>query len=113
MVCKPVPGRDENIFWGDGGTDLDTVAEHIRLKGFKAVIVITDNCDNLSDKHQEHLKELPELYAIFLQSGNRPSGDRRSYGGSYGRAGWQTVTDKITAIYSSDLGKGSVPADDS
>jgi len=112
IVCKPVPGRDDNIFWGDGGTHFDTVAEHIRLKGFKAVIIITDNCDALSEKYHDHLRELPELYAIFLQSGNRPRGKSPGYGGSYGRAGWQTVTDKITAIYSSDIGKGYVPDDD-
>lgn len=105
QIVKPVPGRDDNIFWTTGGTDFDTVAEHIRQKGFKAVIVITDNQDALNERNIEFLRELPELYAIFLQDGKRPVRESDNYGGCWGRAGWQKATDKITAIYSSDIEK--------
>jgi hypothetical protein len=106
MICKPVPGRDDNIFWGDGGTDFDTVAEHIISKGFKAVVIITDNEDSLDPEYWEAMKEVDELYCIFLQDGQRPPGldiQKHRWGGSWGCAGWQKVTDKITGIFASDV----------
>jgi len=106
IICKPVPGRDDNIFWGDGGTDFDTVAEHIEMKGFKAVVIITDNEDSLDEKFHEAMKEVDELYCIFLQDGQRPPGldiQKHPWGGSWGRNGWQKVTEKITGIFESDV----------
>ena len=106
VVAKPVPERDDNIFWTDGGTDFDTVCEHIALNGFKAVVIITDNQDNIHTKWMDPMKELPELYAIFLENRARPSSyDPKTFafGGNYGRNGWQKVTDKITGIFRSDV----------
>jgi len=108
IVCKPVPGRDDNVFWGTGGTDFDTVAEHIITKGYKAVVIITDNEDALADKYLEPMQEIDELYAIFLCDGDRPHNynvKNYSFGSSWGRQGWQTVTDKITAIFASDMSR--------
>jgi hypothetical protein len=106
VICKPVPGRDDNIFWTTGGTDFDTVAEHIIENGYKAVVIITDNEDCLDEKYHEAMKEVDELYCIFLKGGARPATldvTKHSWGGSWGRQGWQMVTDKITGIFASDI----------
>jgi hypothetical protein len=109
IVCKPVPGRDDNVFWGTGGTHFNAVADHIKEKGFKAVIVITDNQDTMSDDRIEFLREnVPELYAVFLQDKDRPGNfDPKTYnwGCSWGRNGWQKCTEHITGIFASDVGK--------
>jgi hypothetical protein len=52
------------------------------------------------------MKEVDELYCIFLQDGQRPPGldiQKHRWGGSWGCAGWQKVTDKITGIFASDV----------
>jgi hypothetical protein len=106
QVVKPVPGRDDNIFWTDGGTDFDTVAEHIVNNGFKAVVIITDNEDSLAEQYWESMREVDELYCIFLQDGQRPRNldiQNHNWGGSWGRAGWNKVTEKITGIFASDV----------
>jgi len=108
VICKPIPVRDDNIFWGTGGTDFDTVAEHIVSKGYKAVVIITDNCDSFADKYAEAMKEIPEVYAVFLQDGMRPKNynpKTHPFGGAWGKKGWQKVTDKFTAIFESDISK--------
>ena len=108
VICKPIPGRDDNIFWGTGGTDFDTVAEHIVAKGYKAVVIITDNCDSFTSEYIESMKEIPEIYAIFLQDGMRPKTydpKTHPFGGSWGTEGWQKVTENFTAIFESDISK--------
>ena len=108
-IVKPEPGKDDNIFWTDGGTDFDVVAKHIVEHKFKAVVVITDNCDALNEPWLDAMRELPELYAIFLTDGNRPRNydpKTHAFGGDWGRAGWQRVTDKVTGIFSSDIPGG-------
>ena len=105
VVCKPVPGRDDNLFWGTGGTHFDSVADHIKLKGFKSVIIITDNCDSLSEERVAFLRdEIPELYLVVLEDGSRPANmESHSWGGPYGRAGFQFCTENITGIFGSDI----------
>ena len=109
IICKPVPGRDDNLFWGTGGTNFDTVAAHIKEKGFKSVIIITDNCDALSEEWTEFLKnEVPELYMVFLEDGERPANlDPLTFGWGrrWGRAGFHQCTDNITGIFGSDVGQ--------
>ena len=109
VICEPVPGRDDNIFWGTGGTHFNAVAAHIKEKGFKSVIIITDNCDNLSSDWHEFLKnEVPELYLVFLEDGQRPSNlDEQKYGwGGGGRTrGFFGTSENITGIFDSDVGK--------
>jgi hypothetical protein len=108
-VAKPVPGRDDNVFWSTGGTDFNTVAGHIKIKGFKSVIIITDNEDALSEENTAFLRdEIPELYLVFLQDGTRPRDlDPLTYnwGGRYGAHGFQRCTENITGIFRSDTGK--------
>jgi len=69
-------------------------------------VIITDNQDSLTDENIEAMKELDELYCIILEDGVRPPGlkvDSYHWGGSWGRKGWQKVTDKITGIFASDV----------
>ncbi|GAG19989.1 unnamed protein product, partial [marine sediment metagenome] len=87
----------------------NAVAKHIQEKGFKSVIIITDNCDSLSDEWHTFLKdEVPELYCVFLEDGQRPQDlDIQEYGwgGGYGRRGFHGCTENITGIFDSDVGK--------
>jgi hypothetical protein len=105
IVCKPVPGRDDNVFWGTGGTHFDSVADHIKLKGFKSVIIITDNQDALTEDRAAFLRdEVPELYLVCLEDGTRPINiENHSWGGRYGKAGFQHCTENITGIFGSDI----------
>jgi hypothetical protein len=106
VVCKPRPGVDDNCFIGTGGTHFPAVAEHIKVNGFKAVVILTDNEDCLGEEDIEMLKELPELYAIFLQDSKRPRNlnpETYAWGGSWGTEGWQKATDKITGIFLDDV----------
>jgi hypothetical protein len=110
VVCEPVPGRDDNMFWGTGGTHFNAVAAHIKEKGYKSVIIITDNCDNLSPEWHKFLKEeIPELYLVFLEDGQRPSGlDEQEYGwggGGHRKRGFMGTSENITGIFDSDVGK--------
>jgi hypothetical protein len=110
VVCKPVPGRDDNIFWGTGGTHFNAVADHIREKGFKSIIIITDNCDNLGTDKMEFLRDqIPELYLVFLLDGKRPANFdplTHNWGTNYNngrRRGFRDCSDNITGIFESDV----------
>jgi hypothetical protein len=106
IVTKPIPGRDDNVFLGTGGTHFPVVAEHIVDNGFQAVVVITDNQDSLSVEWIEKMKEIEELYVVFLQDEMRPwnyDPETYAWGGSWGRSGWHLCTDKITGIFKSDV----------
>jgi hypothetical protein len=115
VVCKPVPGRDDNIFWGTGGTHFNTVVDHIQENGFKSVIIITDNCDSLSKDRMAFLQEqVPEIYLVFLVDGRRPDNfDPQKYLWGTGcansrvvRRGFHGCSENITGIFESDVNGG-------
>jgi len=113
VVVKPVPVEDDNFFISTRGTNFLAVAEHIVQNNFKAVVIITDNMDSLEDhrnknkkKWIEELKAIPELYALFLLKGSRPSETNwDSYFNRLGMGenGWQKCTDNITAIFDKEI----------